>query len=287
MSGAIFYGAAFGWDTLVVDYLWFALIIGVFLGGTLTIGMSRVEAALEAGETADFGWPGPGPLFVFAAWVAGVFILISMANIDQLWSDSAGLQVNIDLLQTATDFDNLESMAGDAGPGVPALVAYLDAKLLAELDDVMRGLTIVSHVLLAWLLYDLGREITDREGVGWAGFGMALVPLAGFQFAVVVVLAGVFASGFWLFSLRWARHGIAFDGFAAAVCAAAAVLVQPLTVVAMGAMYLVNAWLLNVEPVDAPNSGEIQRLPYRFWLHGLWGLPLLVGLGLGPWLISL
>ena len=36
VGGAVFYTEAFGWDTLVVDYLLFALLSGVVLGGTLS-----------------------------------------------------------------------------------------------------------------------------------------------------------------------------------------------------------------------------------------------------------
>ena len=55
-----------GWDTLVVDYLLFALLSGVVLGGTLSTAQARAEARGERLEDRDQGWPGPGDLAFFA-----------------------------------------------------------------------------------------------------------------------------------------------------------------------------------------------------------------------------
>src|SRR5215216_2227539 len=61
--GAIGYAALFGWDTLIIDYLWFALLVGIFLTGTLSAGMFRSEA--QGGVKQYSGWPGPRELAFF------------------------------------------------------------------------------------------------------------------------------------------------------------------------------------------------------------------------------
>src|SRR5215468_1944522 len=61
--GALFCAALFGWDTLVIDYLWFALLVVIFLGGTLSAGMFRAEA--KDGNREYGGWPGPRELAFF------------------------------------------------------------------------------------------------------------------------------------------------------------------------------------------------------------------------------
>ena len=63
VDGALFLAALFGWDTLTIDYLWFALVVGIFLTGTLALGTSRGE---EAGlRDRDLGWPGVRELVFF------------------------------------------------------------------------------------------------------------------------------------------------------------------------------------------------------------------------------
>src|SRR5688500_19575916 len=43
VGGALFWAMLFGWNTLAVDYLLFALVTTIFLGGTLTYGQKRAE----------------------------------------------------------------------------------------------------------------------------------------------------------------------------------------------------------------------------------------------------
>ncbi|NOG52544.1 MAG: hypothetical protein HND48_26175 [Chloroflexi bacterium] len=44
-GGAVFYGTAAGWNTLVVDYMLFLLVTSIFLGGTLSFGQKRGRGA--------------------------------------------------------------------------------------------------------------------------------------------------------------------------------------------------------------------------------------------------
>src|SRR5574338_659480 len=56
MGGAIFWAMLFGWDTLVIDYLLFALVTSIFLFGTLSYGQKRAESRGETLSDADQGW---------------------------------------------------------------------------------------------------------------------------------------------------------------------------------------------------------------------------------------
>src|SRR5260221_10236014 len=63
VSGAIFWASLFGWNTLIIDYLWFAMLVGIFLAGTMSAGMFRREIKQEAdGKQRSDGWPGPREL---------------------------------------------------------------------------------------------------------------------------------------------------------------------------------------------------------------------------------
>jgi len=78
VGGTVFYASLIEWDTLVVDYLLFALVVGIFLGGTLSVGQTRAEKRGETLEDADQGWPGPQDLSVltFFAVLIGAFVFV-------------------------------------------------------------------------------------------------------------------------------------------------------------------------------------------------------------------
>ena len=59
VGGAVFYAEAFGWDTLVVDYLLFALLSGVVLGGTLSTAQPGQKRAVNGWKTAIKAGPDP------------------------------------------------------------------------------------------------------------------------------------------------------------------------------------------------------------------------------------
>ena len=79
VGGAVFYAEAFAWDTLVVDYLLFALLSGVVLGGTLSTAQARAEARGEQLADRDQGWPGPQDLAFFA--VVAIVIIIPLVHL--------------------------------------------------------------------------------------------------------------------------------------------------------------------------------------------------------------
>lgn len=251
LSGAVFLGASFGWDTLVIDYMWFAMIIGVFLGGTLTIGMSRIEEALARGENADTGWPGPRTLATFWGWFIIVLLIVST-------------------ISTPSAYQNLPTSVNFKAPhlGATILLTYFDSQLTANSDHVYHGVLAVMVLLLIWLLYDFSNELDARESVSWGLTLAAPVLLMGFDLALI--LATLFSLGFGFFALRWGQAGYRFEALAASICGAAAVLSNPYAV-----GFMVGGYLL---------LGAFT--PIWRWLWGLVGIALLMVLGLLPWLVA-
>src|SRR5687768_1334849 len=64
IGGAVFWAHLFGWSTLVVDYLLFALVSIVIFGGTMAQVQQRTASG-EAVEDAEVGWTGPEDLTFF------------------------------------------------------------------------------------------------------------------------------------------------------------------------------------------------------------------------------
>jgi hypothetical protein len=87
IGGALFWSSLFGWDTLVIDYLWFALLVIIFLGGTLSAGMLRAEA--KGGGREYGGWPGPREL-AFFTMVAIIFAAPALTLPVPLDTDAQG-----------------------------------------------------------------------------------------------------------------------------------------------------------------------------------------------------
>lgn len=250
LSGSVFLGALFGWNTLVVDYLWFAVIIAIFLGGTLTIGMHRIEEALARGQAALAGWPGPCTLLAFFGWLVVILIIVLALPTPS----------NYRTLPPTVDFQT-------GNLGVVLLITYFDTQLPATSDHVYQGLLVLITLALTWLLYDISNEIEAHETVGWGLTLAAPLMLAGFD--VVLLLATLFSLNFGFFALRWCREAHQFEGVAAAVCGTAAVLSYPYAAGILACGYL----LLGA------------MTPYRRWLVGLMGITILITLGLLPWLV--
>ncbi|MCB9437839.1 MAG: hypothetical protein H6673_12760 [Anaerolineales bacterium] len=251
LSGAVFLGALFGWDTLVIDYMWFSMIIGVFLGGTLTIGMSRIEEALAHGENADTGWPGPRTLAAFLTWFMVVLLIVNT-------------------LPTPSTYQNLPSTVDfkASNVGATVLLTYFDSQLTANSNQVYRGMLTLMVLLLIWLLYDFSNELDAHETISWGLTLVAPALLIGFDLALI--LASLFSLGFGFFALRWVQAGYRFEALAASICGAAAILSNPYAGGVMASGYL----LLGVVT------------PVRRWLWGLVSISLLVVLGLLPWLVA-
>jgi len=186
MGGAVFYGTAFGWDTLAVDYMLFLLVVGIFLGGTLSYGQKRAEDRGEELLDADQGWPGPwdllGLLGVFA--VFSTLILTAPPAQADLWAASAE-QIKL----------GAGLYAVPVSPGAPVLAAYLSHQLGDSNANTLNAIAVVVAGLLAWLAYDFGAEIRDKRlgrvlaGVGaGVGLGVLLTGQIGLSMAALWLL---------------------------------------------------------------------------------------------------
>jgi hypothetical protein len=287
LSGSIFWGATFGWDTLVVDYLWFAVIVGIFLGGTLGVGMKRVEdAAEEAGEDEDaaMGWPGPLPLAIFFVWFMVVSFAFFNVDVEHLLVDDDGLLERIEALQDSNDFSIVEDVSTDQSPGFSAMLSYLDKQLDVRSTELLRGAFITFYVTLFWLLYDLGLTLNGNHHTVWLFPLGAVTGLIVFPENYLVLLGANFVLAFWIFALRWSRTTLTFDGFAAAVCAAAGILSYPLTIGPLVLIYLGIGLFMGLRQYREP--GQSRQL-LQSWGKGLVVIPMLTLMGLSPWLINL
>lgn len=275
MSGALFHAGLFGWNILLVDYLWFALITGVFLGGTLTIGMKRVEEALAAGEAASIGWPSIPSMGIFFGWGVMVLVVLStFVNTQALLDDAPALSDRIVGLENGADLSELNSITGVIGPGLPALLAYFDTQLPIESSVAVGGWIVGLQVVWLWLVYDLCHELGLDERQTWlAVVGALPVGIWGIDDPIWLTSV-VLGAGFGFFALRWLRHRLMFDLVAGAVCAAAAILVAPVAVILLIVLYGV-CWALA------------RTISPQLWVRGAFGFALLVVLGISPWLSSL
>ena len=166
VGGAVFYTEAFGWDTLVVDYLLFALLSGVVLGGTLSTAQARAEARGERLADRDQGWPGPEDLAFFA--------LVALLVVIPLWHLAAplGTQGQVSALHSLAtregeSFASLAPLAPRAtviiAPGFHALSAYLSQQLGHPVPLIQMSVSAVIIYLIVWLAYDFGAEIRDKR----------------------------------------------------------------------------------------------------------------------------
>lgn len=284
MGGAVFYAEAFGWDTLVVDYLLFALLSGVVLGGTLATAQARAEARGERLADRDLGWPGPKDLAFFA--------LVALAALTPLMQLPAplgtrGQAIGLHSLG-AREGESFASLAPlDAGsqvivsPGLHALTAYLSQQLGHSIPLIQMSLLAVVVFLLVWLAYDFGAELRDK-GLGRA-LAVALLCCAGLHRSYLgghfaELLALLFMLAFMLFALRLARTFHLADLVAGGLMMGA-VLYTSLTlslIMLLGfAVICALAWL-------KPVAGMTPRARWGLTL----GLPLAALLGIAPWLFN-
>ncbi|MCU0475994.1 MAG: hypothetical protein MUC99_07770 [Anaerolineae bacterium] len=223
MGGAVFYGTAFGWNTLVVDYMLFVLVVGIFLGGTLSYGQKRAEARGEELLDEDQGWPGlwdlVGLLGAFLAF-ALVFALVQPAPAD-LWAQSA---------------EQIRAGAGlyavPVAPAAPVLTAYLSTQLGESAAVTLGAVAVVVAGVMAWVGYDLGAEVRDKQLgrlVALACAGVALVLLLGGQTGLLMACLWLLVLGF--ATVRYIRTPERIDLLAAGLMVGAAGLALPVAAV--------------------------------------------------------
>ena len=166
MGGAVFYAEAFGWDPLVVDYLLFALLSGVVLGGTLSTAQARAEARGERLQDRDQGWPGPEDLAFFA--LVALVALIPLVNMPApLGTNGPIIGAHSLAAREGESFNSLTPLAPDeiviVSPGFHALSAYLSEQLSQSIPRIQMSITAAVVFLLVWLAYDFGAEVRDKR----------------------------------------------------------------------------------------------------------------------------
>jgi len=287
IAGALFLTALFGWDTLTIDCLWFALLVGIFLGGTLARGAFR-------GEAAGLGWPGARELAFFALALAlfAAPLLVLPVPLD---TDAQGFGYLALMLRESGSLTTLAPFHPEIeylySPGFPALAAYLSQRLGIGLHVIQFAAAAVLALLLIWLLWDFGNEIEDvldpeattqERPARHTGAVLALMGLLGTGLLTAymdshytTIMALVFALAFLLFVTRYLRGGRWADALAAAVTLAAVPLTHPDTTIILMLGYvpwLGTIWLARPRPA------------LRRWLVIAAGIPLLALIGILPWL---
>ena len=166
VGGAVFYAEAFGWDALVVDYLLFALLSGVVLGGTLSTAQARAEARGERLEDRDQGWPGPGDLTFFA--LVALLLLTPLFHLHAPLGEQGQISGFHSLaVRDGGSFNSLAPYHTEGlvivSPGFHALAAYLSGQLDQSIPLIQLSVAAVVTLLIVWLAYDFGAELLDKR----------------------------------------------------------------------------------------------------------------------------
>jgi hypothetical protein len=287
VGGAIFWAMLFGWDTLVIDYLLFALITTIFLGGTLAQAQTRAEAKGEILTDAQQGWPGPKDLAFFAL-VALLFIIPVLILPVPLDTDAQGFGYLALMTRMGGTFDTLAPFQPDIhylySPAFSALTAYLSQQLDQPMHLVQFSLAAALAFLCVWLAYDFGSELQDKR----LGRAMAVAMLGGLGLFLAfidshftAVMGLVFALAFLTYAMRYLRHRYPMDAIAAGLLLGAVVLTHPDTTIILGLGYV--PWLLTMWLGD--KSGDYPT--WRSWLVMLLGIPAVALIGIAPWLVQM
>ncbi|MCY3834634.1 MAG: hypothetical protein OXG85_16605 [Chloroflexi bacterium] len=284
VGGSVFYAEAFAWDTLVVDYLLFALLAGVVLGGTLSTAQARAEARGERLEDRDQGWPGPGDL-AFFAFVA-LLLLIPLLQLAAPLGDH-GQSAGFHSLATR-DGGSFTSLAPYlpnenviVAPGFHALSAYLSAQLDQPIPDIQRSVSAVIALLIVWLAYDFGADLADKR-LGRALTIAALLSIGVYRSCLdghfAELLALLFLAACLLYSLRLLRQFSLADLIAAGLMAGA-IAYTSLSL----SLVLLLGWVTLLVLAWSKANGA-------FSISSRWaltiGAPVVGIVGIAPWLVN-
>jgi hypothetical protein len=284
LGGAIFIASLFGWNTLTVDYLLFALVTAIFLFGTLTLGQQRAEAAGVALSDFDEGWTSLRDLLLFA--LAGLIFLLPVLIFPvPLGTDAQGFGYLALMMRLGSTLDTLAPFQPNVeylyAPGFPALAAYISQQLNLGLHSVQFALSAGFGVMLVWLAYDFGSEWRDKR----LGRAMALCMLIGTGLLTAyldshftTLLALVFAFAFLIYILRFTRHQRPLDAIAAGLTLGAVVITHPDTTIIL---------LLGYVPWLATTWVGKPRPTLRMWLVLAFAIPLIGIVAISPWLWSI
>ena len=279
LGGTVFYAESFGWDTLVVDYLLFALMSFVVLGGTLSHGLMRQEAKGEAEGDEDLSWPGPLDLAFFG--LVALLILIPLLTLPlPLGTEAQATGYHTLTAKLGGTFDTLAPFHPDTeviyAPGFPALTAYLSQQLRQPIPMIHLSVASVLALLAVWLMYDFGGEIEDKR----LGRAMAFALLLGMSFirlflgAHFTELTGLlFGLAFWLYTIRVLRHQHWLDVLAGGLMLGAVAYSDMTVLIIILLGYI--PWLITLFITHRPTIGTYIRLAL--------GIPLIALIGTAPW----
>ena len=284
VGGAVFYAEAFGWDTLVVDYLLFALLSGVVLGGTLSTAQARAEARGERVDDRDQGWPGPGDLVFFA--IVALFLLIPLYHLPApLGEEGQIVGMHSLAVRDGGFFNSLAPfLANEAiiiAPGFPALAAYLSAQLDQSIPQIQLSAAAVISLLIVWLAYDFGAEMRGKR-LGRALAASTLLGLGSLRSTldgqVAELLALLFLAAGLLYALRLLREFNWADLVAAGMMMGAVAytsLSLSLLMLLCWIPLLALAWTIRRHAISAPSR----------WALTI-AVPAIALLGIAPWLVN-
>ena len=282
VGGAVFYAESFGWDTLVVDYLLFALLAGVVLGGTLSSASARAEARGESLRDSDQGWPGPEDLAFFG--LVALLLVIPLLQMPlPLGTQGQALALHSLAARDGASFTSLSPFAEEQSvliaPGFHALSAYLSQALGQPVPHVQRSAAAVILLLLVWLAYDFGAELSDKR-LGRC-LAIAMLLCAGATRSLLdghysELLALLFLLAFLLYALRLLERFHLADLVAGGLLLGAVAYTSlSLSLVALMAFAVlaVGAWRTQNASVRARVSVTLC-------------LPAIAILGIAPWLVK-
>lgn len=282
VGGTLFYASLFGWDTLVIDYLLFALVVMIFLGGTLSLGQSRAERKGYVLEDADQGWTGPQDLAFFAL-VGFVFAIPSIILLVPFGTAAQGYGYMALTTQLGNSLNTFAPFQPDMqyvyANGFTALTAYLAQQLNQGMHTTQFGVAAVLGLLNVWLAYDFGAEIRSK-GMGRA-MGLAMiVGLSLFGLMIegqfVWMMGIAFLQAFLIFIWRYQKYQYPVDAFFAGLMMGATLVThhQSFIVLLLGYIpYLATVWLSDMRP----RMGT--------WLVMALIIPLIALVATAPWLI--
>lgn len=283
VGGAVFYAESFGWDTLVVDYLLFALLAGVVLGGTLSTAQARAEARGERLSDHDQGWPGPEDLAFFG--LVSLLLLVPLVQMPlPLGEHGQALALHSLAARDGGSFNSLAPYAGGPpiiiAPGFHALSAYLSQQLGQPLPIIQQSTAAVVLLMLVWLAYDFGAELHNKR----LGRAMALgLLLCGGTTGSLLdghysdLLAILFTLAFLLYALRLLHRFNLADLLAGGLLLGAVIYTS---------LDLALAALLCLALLIGLAWGQRHQFDRRArWCTTL-GIPAIALLGTAPWLIN-
>lgn len=284
VGGTVFYAALAGWDTLVIDYLLFALVVGIFLGGTLSVGQARAEKHGEILADKDQGWPGPQDLgfFLVVALLCALPVLILPVPAGTAGQQAAYLAL---VTRDGSTFNTLAPYYPEIqhfyAPGFSALTAYLSQQLNQDIPTVQFGAGAILALGAVWLAYDFGAELRDKR----LGRAMALVMLLSLGVYgmllnghFMALMALNFALAFLISVVRFLRYRYLVDVVAAGLMLGATVITYPnMTIIMLIGFvpWLAAMWFAEPKP------------DFRAWLVLVIAVPIVMLLSISPWLADI